>query len=84
MIQKKQLRQVKIRVKVKAGAKYDCVSFDEEKKLYLVSTKILPIEERANETVLKVLAGYFKVPKTDVMLKTGQETKIKTFEINRF
>ncbi len=73
---------MKIQVKVKSGARCDCVSFDEEKNLYCVSTKIPPIEGRANEAVLKLLAGYFKVPKTNVTLKTGQKSKIKTFEIN--
>lgn len=74
---------MKIQVKVKAGAKCDCVSFDEEKSLYIVSTKIPPIEGRANEAVLKLIAGYFKVPKSQVSLKVGQKSKIKIFEIDR-
>ncbi|MDO8507976.1 MAG: DUF167 domain-containing protein [bacterium] len=73
---------MKVQVKVKTGARQDCVSFDEEKNLYIVSTKIPPIEGRANEAVIKLLAGYFKVPKSEVTLKTGQKSKIKVFEID--
>lgn len=72
---------MKIQVKVKAGARCNCVSFDEEKSLYIISTKVPPIEGRANEAVIKLIAGYFKVPKSDVKLKTGQKSKIKIFEI---
>lgn len=73
---------MKVQVKVKTSAKQDCVSFDEERNLYIVSTKIPPIEGRANEAVLKLLAGYFKVPKSSVSLKVGQKSKIKIFEID--
>lgn len=72
---------MRIQVKAKAGARCDCISFDEEKNLYVVTTKTPPIEGRANEAVIKMLAGYFKVPKSQIQLKTGQRSKIKIFEI---
>lgn len=72
---------MKIQVKVKPGARNDSVSFDKEKNIYNVQTKALPIEGRANEAVLKILAEHFKVPKSNVSLKTGQKSKIKVFEI---
>ncbi len=73
---------MKIQVKVKAGAKCDCVGFDKENNIYTVSTKVPPVEGRASEAVLKLIAGYFKVPKSDIKLKTGQKSQIKIFEIN--
>lgn len=72
---------MKIQIKVKAGARCDCVSFDEEKNLYSVQIRIPPVEGRANEAVIKLLAGYFKVPKSEISLKTGQKAIIKIFEI---
>lgn len=72
---------MKIQVKVKAGAKTDLVVFDEGKNLYTVSTKVAPIEGKANEAVIRLLAGYFKVPKSQVNLKVGQKSEIKVFEI---
>jgi len=72
---------MKIKVKVKAGSKCDCIKYDEEKNLYIVTTKVPPKEGRANEAVLKLLAGYFKVPKSQVSLRVGQKSKIKVFEV---
>jgi len=73
---------MKIQVKVRTSAKCDCVSFDEENQIYNVSTKAPPVEGRANEAVVKIIAGYFKVPKSQVSLKTGQKSKIKIFEVS--
>jgi uncharacterized protein YggU (UPF0235/DUF167 family) len=74
---------MKIQVKVKAGAKADCVSFDKEKNIYIVSTKVRPVEGRANAAVVKLLAGYLNVPKSQIKMKTGKKSKIKVFEIDR-
>lgn len=74
---------MKIQVKVKAGARENRVSFDKEQNLYIVTTKVQPIEGKANESVVKLIAGHFKVPKSSVTLKTGQQSKIKIFEIDR-
>lgn len=74
---------MKIRVKVKASAKRDCVSFDEEKNIYNVSTKARAIENKANLAVTGLLSDYFKVPRSQIILKTGQKSKIKVFEIDR-
>lgn len=73
---------MKIQVKVKTGARCDCVGFEKEKNLYTVSTKALPIEGKANESVIRLLAKYFKVPKSDITLKSGKKSKIKVFEID--
>lgn len=73
---------MKVSVKVRTSAKTESVSFDEEKNLYIVSTKTPPIEGKANVAVIKLLAGYFKVTKSQVRLKSGQKSKIKTFEID--
>lgn len=72
---------MKIQVKVKTGARENCVSFDEGSNIYVVSVKARPIEGKANAAVTKLLAEHFKVPKSQIHLKTGQKSKIKIFEI---
>ena len=47
---------MKIQVKVKTGARVDCVSFDEGNNLYTASVKAQPIEGKANVAVIKLLA----------------------------
>lgn len=74
---------MKIQVKVKTGARENRVSFDKENNLYTVSTKVQPIEGKANEAVIKLLSEFFNVPKSDINLKTGPKSKIKIFEIDR-
>ena len=72
---------MKIQAKVKAGARESCVSFDKKNNLYVVSTKARPIEGKANEAIIKLLAEYFKVPKSQITLKAGKKSKIKIFEV---
>jgi hypothetical protein len=40
-----------------------------------------PLEGRANNAIIKVLAGYFKVKKSRVIFISGTKSKSKTFEI---
>ncbi len=72
---------MKIQVKVKTGARENCVSFDEGSNIYVVSVKARPIEGKANAAIIKLLAEHFKVPKSQINLVTGQKSKIKIFEI---
>ena len=72
---------MKIQVKVKAGARENRVSFDKENSLYTVSTKVQPIEGKANEAVVKLLSEHLKVAKSEIKLKTGARSKIKIFEL---
>ena len=41
-----------------------------------------PIENRANEAVVKAVAGLLKVPKSSVALVKGTKSKIKTLVIS--
>ncbi|MDP2641792.1 MAG: DUF167 domain-containing protein [bacterium] len=78
---------MKIFVKARAGAKEDRVTppplklLPDADPLYTVSTKERPIEGRVNEAIAKLLAEYFKVPRSHVRLIQGATSKRKVFEI---
>jgi uncharacterized protein YggU (UPF0235/DUF167 family) len=48
---------------------------------YRVSIKEAPINGQANEAIIKALAEYFTVSKSNVHLVSGQSSKQKIFEI---
>lgn len=41
-----------------------------------------PLEGRANEAVIKALAGYFNIRKSQIQLIRGHKSRIKFFDIN--
>lgn len=71
---------MKISVQVKAGAKENKVE-DMGGGHYRVRVKAPPIEGKANEALVAVLAEYFDVPKRNVRLCSGRTSKQKMFEI---
>lgn len=78
---------MKIFVKAKTGAKENRVIppplklIPEIENDYIVLTKERPVEGRANETIVKLLAEYFKIPRSQVRLISGAASKRKMFEI---
>ena len=83
---------MKIFVKVKTGAREDKVippllrlslqlGAEASKEWYTVSVKEPPIDGRANDAILHLLAEYFEVPRSSVRLISGATSKKKTFEI---
>jgi len=71
---------MKIAVKVKPGSKREQVEQLDETN-FTVRVKAKPIDGKANDAVIKVLADYFDVSKSDVILLKGQTSKQKIFEI---
>jgi uncharacterized protein (TIGR00251 family) len=41
-----------------------------------------PLEGKANEAVIESLSNHFKVSKSQITLKKGHKSKLKTFEIS--
>ena len=78
---------MKIFVKTKTGAKENKVIppslklIPDVEPLYIVSTKERPVEGRANEAIVKLLAKYFGVPRSQVRLISGATSKRKVFEV---
>jgi uncharacterized protein YggU (UPF0235/DUF167 family) len=48
---------------------------------YKVSVKEAPIGGKANEAIIKALADYFDISKSNISLVSGQSSKQKIFEI---
>ena len=71
---------MKIAVKVKPGSKREQVEQLDETN-FTVRVKAKPIDGKANDAVIKVLADYFDVSKSGVILLKGQTSKQKIFEI---
>lgn len=85
---------MKIFVKAKAGSKYNKVEppalklwkeggreGDRVEDYYVVSVKEEPIQGRANDAIIKLLAEHFKVSKSSVRLVLGASSKMKVFDI---
>ncbi|MCF7834268.1 MAG: DUF167 domain-containing protein [Candidatus Pacebacteria bacterium] len=54
---------------------------DKDIEEYLVSVKALPVKNKANEEIFKILSKYFKVPKSNIKILRGEKNKQKTIEI---
>ena len=73
---------MKIAVKVKTNArKNEVVKIDET--TYAVSVTASPIEGKANKAVVELLAKYFDVPKSLIMIQQGHANSKKVVWIDR-
>lgn len=52
-----------------------------ELDIYKVSVKEPPVSGRANDAIIRALAGYFDVAPSKIRLVSGQTSKKKIFEI---
>ncbi len=52
-----------------------------EPDMYAVSVKEPPVDGRANEAIVRVLAKHFGVSRSEVVLVSGHMAKRKVFEI---
>jgi len=73
---------MKIFVKVKPNSKQEKIEKIGENN-FLIWVKEKPQEGKANQAVIKVLAEYFDVPKSEVILLKGQTSREKVFEVKK-
>ncbi|MDO8527675.1 MAG: DUF167 domain-containing protein [Deltaproteobacteria bacterium] len=73
---------MKISITVKPNAKNPGVEKRPDGS-YKVSVKSPPTEGKANAEVIKVLAEYFRVPKSDIEIVRGASGKKKWVEIRK-
>lgn len=71
---------MKIFVKVKPNSAKDSVE-QVDTTHYVISVTAPPINNRANDAVVKIMADYIGVAKSAVTIKRGQKSKQKTLEI---
>ena len=71
---------MKISVKVKASSSREKVERIDDSN-YAVWVKAKPADGKANEAVIKALAGHFGTARSNINLLKGQASKQKIFEI---
>ena len=71
---------MKISVKVKPNAKQEKIEKVNESH-FLIWVKEKPQEGKANKALIKVLAEYFGVPQSQIVLLKGQSSREKIFEV---
>ena len=70
---------MKIQVKVKPNSKTEEVS--QEGNSFIIKVKEPPKEGKANQAVIKLLAGHFGVPQSRVRILSGFKSKNKIIEV---
>jgi uncharacterized protein len=71
---------MKITVQVKPNARKEEVTLRED-GVYVVKVAVPPIEGRANERLVEILAEHFKKPKRSIEIVVGSRGKHKIVEI---
>ncbi len=74
------MKTIKIRVKVKTNAKKDLVETIDSDFLK-VSTKASPVDNKANKALQKIIAKYYNIPKSSVLIAKGASSSTKIYEI---
>lgn len=85
---------MKIEVRVRTRAKVEKIELKSQPRLgfetgkpeiqvYTAWVKAPPVDGRANQAVVDLLSGHFKIAKKDVRIISGQTTRIKYFEIKK-
>ena len=69
-----------IQVKVKPNSRASLLE-QKEDGTWLVQIKSPPVDGKANEELLALVAKHFKRPKSDVWIKSGGSTRIKLVQI---
>lgn len=73
---------MKIFVKAKTGARDDDIEKIDETH-FIVSVKERPIKGQANRGIIRVIANYFKVSKSEVRMVSGFTSFQKILEIDK-
>jgi hypothetical protein len=71
---------MKISIKVKPNSKESQVE-EIGRNQFLVKVKAPPKENKANQEVIEILARYFKIPKSQVLILTGLKSSRKVVNI---
>ena len=71
---------MKISIEAKPGAKNEAVE-QTGARTFKMCVKEVATEGRANQTILKALAGYFEIPKSRIKIVSGKTSKRKILEI---
>ncbi len=70
-----------VQVKVKPNARENSLK-QQADGTWIAEVKALPIDGKANEALIALMADYFKLRKTQVSIKSGASSKLKRIEID--
>lgn len=70
-----------LHIKVKPNSRQQTLQTAEDGSL-VICLKSPPVDGKANDELIKLLAKEFKVPKSSVRIKSGQSSKQKLVEID--
>ncbi len=70
---------MKVIIRVKPNSSQEKIEKTENG--YLIFVKEPPVDNRANQAVIKVLANYFKIPKSRISILSGLKSKQKVIEV---
>lgn len=71
---------MKITVKVKPNSKQSKITQNDE-GIWMINLKSPPVDGKANQELITLLAKQFKVKKSQVIIKLGLSSKNKVIEI---
>ena len=71
---------MKIKIKVKTNSSKEEIKKINESE-FILSVKEPPIENKANQAVLKLLSEYFNVPKSNISILKGKTSRNKIIQI---
>lgn len=74
---------MRIFIKAKPGSKKEKIEKVDENH-FIVAVKEPPVDGKANEAIVRVLSEYFKIPKSQVRIISGQKSRQKIIEIDGY
>ena len=74
------MKYMRIFVTAKTNAREEAVQKIDETH-FVVSVKASPVEGKANIALIKILSRFLKIPKSQIVLRSGATGKKKVFEI---
>lgn len=69
-----------IKIKVKPNSKFQSIN-EQTDGSFIVYLKSPPVEGKANAELIKILSEKFKIPKTNIKIKSGIASRQKIVEI---
>lgn len=73
--------KVRIQVKVKPGSKNEGIREWTEDGSLVVAVGARPMEGKANQRLIELLASHLKIPKRDISIVSGKSSRKKIVEI---
>jgi len=74
---------VYIRVKVIPNSSQNQIQLMEDGITYKVKIKAVPEKNKANKELIEFLAKHFKVEKSNISIKSGNQSQIKLIQLDK-